>query len=194
MAKSDLDIIYNYYSHKKRMPSYAEVAELFSFASKNAAWKKVEELIECGVLTKDSKGKLLPVERVLRDYEHYIKVLGTVEAGFGSVEEEQNLGKVSLDDWMIKHRHASFMLRVTGDSMKDAGILDGDMVVVERTHTAPVGSIVIAEIDGAWTIKYLAKDKRGLYLKPANSDYRELRPECELKIAAKVVGVVRKYD
>ncbi len=175
------------------MPSYAEIADLLSYASKNAAFKKVEELLHNGLLDKDDKGKLLPATHILKSRQAYLKVLGVVEAGFGSVEEEQLLGKLSLDEWMIKRREASFMLRVTGDSMKDAGIMDGDMVIVERTLTAPLGSIVIAEIDGAWTVKYLAEDKRGLYLKPANDAYKDLHPANDLKIAAKVVGVVRKY-
>lgn len=176
------------------MPSYSEIAELFAFASKNAAHKKVEIFLQEGLLAKDQKGRLLPVKRMLEEYDTGLKLLGNVEAGFGSVEEEQMLDTITLDDWMIAHKEASFMLRVTGDSMKDAGIIDGDMVIVERTYKAALGSIVIAEIDGAWTIKYLRKDVKGFFLEPANTAYKVLRPKEDFKIAAKVVGVVRKYS
>ena len=86
------------------------------------------------------------------------------------------------------------MLRVKGDSMIEAGIREGDMVIVERTHHAKVGQIVIAEVDGAWTMKYLEKDSRGFYLRPANRSYRNIRPADDLRISAVVRAVIRKYD
>ena len=66
------------------------------------------------------------------------------------------------------------MLRVKGDSMKDAGINNGDMVVVERQDNARLGDIVIAEVDGAWTMKYLRKDtQKRFFLEPANESFEK---------------------
>jgi repressor LexA len=192
--KGDITTIYNYYAKHGRMPSYSEVAELFGFASKFSAYKKIHNFIESGLLEKDSKGKLLPSERgLLKQSLRGTVILGTVEAGFGSPYEETVNDKVTLDEWMIPHKANTYMLRVSGDSMKDAGILDGDMVLVEKTSQAKTGTIIIAEIDGAYTVKYLRKDKRGYYLEAGNEDYPDLRPEGELRIIARVIGSVRKY-
>ena len=77
--------------------------------------------------------------------------------------------------------------------MIDAGICEGDMVIVERTDNPKVGSIVIAEVDGAWTMKYLRKRGETLYLEPANKAYKPIVPKDELRITAVVKAVVRKY-
>lgn len=126
-----------------------------------------------------------------------LKMLGLVEAGFPSpAEEDLNAETISLDDWIIDKREASFMLKVKGDSMYDAGIRDGDMVIVERGLTPKVGEIVIARTEDGWTMKYLKKKsgKNGaFYLQPANADYPDIEPHEVLEIAAVVKGVVRKY-
>ena len=88
------------------------------------------------------------------------RVRGTVEAGFPSPAEEELVDTLSLDELLIQNREASFLLKVTGDSMTGAGIMPGDMVIVDRGRTAKSGDIVIAEVDGQWTMKYLRKRGR----------------------------------
>jgi repressor LexA len=101
---------------------------------------------------------------------------------------------ISLDDWVIGRKEASFMLKVKGNSMKDAGILDGDMVIVERTENPKVGQIVVADVDGSHTMKYLRKDRAGrFYLEAANPDFDDIYPEQDMNISAVVKAVVRKY-
>jgi repressor LexA len=77
--------------------------------------------------------------------------------------------------------------------MIEEGILEGDMVIAERTDAARDGDIVIAEVDGGWTMKYLQHKNGKPYLMPANKNYKPIYPEYDLKIAAIVRGVVRKY-
>jgi repressor LexA len=122
-----------------------------------------------------------------------VKVLGTVEAGFPSPAEEELIDTISLDDLLIKNREATFLLKVSGDSMKDAGIMPGDMVIVDRGMHPKSGDIVIAQVDGAWTMKYLQKRSDGFYLVAANPHYKPIRPKSELKVAGVVTAVVRKY-
>ena len=100
---------------------------------------------------------------------------------------------MNLDEYLIQNKEASYILKVTGDSMIEAGIQPGDMVIVERTATPRVGDIVIAEVDGEWTIKYLQKRGDTYYLVPANSKYKPIVATESLKIAAVVKAVVRKY-
>lgn len=126
--------------------------------------------------------------------ESYLKVLGVVEAGFPGTAEE-DIHEMSLDDFLIQKREASYMLRVKGDSMIDAGIIEGDYVIVERGSQPKVGDIVIARIDGAFTMKYYRKDTSGnLYLEAANGEYPPLYPSQDLVIEAVVRASVRKYQ
>ena len=77
--------------------------------------------------------------------------------------------------------------------MSGAGILPGDMVIVDKGQTPKSGDIVIAEVDGEWTMKYLRKRGSDVALIPANPKYKPIKPERELKIAGVVTAVVRKY-
>src|SRR4030066_2495385 len=130
------------------------MGEICGFKSKNAVFKLVEKLKERNVLEKDSKGKLIP-----RSIATPVRILGTVEAGFPSPAEEELADNISLDDLLIQNRQATFLLKVSGDSMMDAGILPGDMVIVDRGKTPKSGDIVIAEVDGQGTMSY--RRKRG---------------------------------
>jgi repressor LexA len=103
------------------------------------------------------------------------------------------LDTMSIDDYLIKNKEASYMLRVKGDSMIEAGIREGDMVIVERREEARDGDIVIAEVDGGWTMKYFRSRAHKVWLEPANKNFKPIYPEGEMKIAAVVRGVVRKY-
>jgi len=176
-----------FYNQTGRMPSYSEIAELFGFRSKNAAFKFIEKLIKLNLIQKDSKGKLIPISLA-----NQIKVLGVVEAGFPSCAEEELLDAISLDKWLINNPTSTFMLKVKGDSMIEAGIMPKDYVLVDRSLTPKNKDIVIAEVDGQWTMKYLIKKGKDITLLPANPKYSPIRPKNELKIAGVVTAVLRK--
>lgn len=177
-----------FYHTKGRMPSFSEVGEIVGFSSKNAVSKLVKKLEGLKVLSRDDTGRLMP-----RSIATSVRVLGTIEAGFPSPAEEELADTLSLDDFLIDNRQATFMLKVSGDSMRDAGILPGDMILVDKSQTAKSGDIVIAEVDGEWTMKFLKKRGESVTLVPANPDYRPIRPKKELKIAGVVTAVIRKY-
>lgn len=186
--RSRIDRISDFYHQTGRMPSFSEMGEILGLRSKNAVSKLVKNLEEMKVLEKDKKGRLLP-----RSIAQPVRLLGTVEAGFPSPAEEELADTISLDDLLIQNRQATFLLKVSGDSMIDAGILPGDMVIVDRGQTPKSGDIVIAEVDGAWTMKYLKKRGEMVVLLPANPKYKPIRPKNELKVAGVVTAVVRKY-
>jgi len=77
--------------------------------------------------------------------------------------------------------------------MSGAGILPGDMVIVDKGQTPKSGDIVIAQVDGEWTMKYLRKRGDSITLVPANPKYQPIKPKNELKISGVVTAVVRKY-
>ena len=140
------------------------------------------------VLQRDAKGRL-----IAGSIAAPVKMLGTVEAGFPSPAEEELADNLSLDDLLIHNREATFLLKVSGDSMSNAGILPGDMVLVDKGEVPKSGDIVIAEVDGEWTMKYLRKRGENVMLLPANPKYQPIKPKRELKIAGVVTAVVRKY-
>ncbi|MES2135332.1 MAG: transcriptional repressor LexA [Patescibacteria group bacterium] len=188
MDTSYLRQILQFYRSRWRMPSYAEIMDITGLRSKDSVFKLVERLVRKGQLKKDRRGRLIP-STVLGE----IKILGLVEAGMPATAEEEVLDTISLDDYLIRDREQTYLLRVKGDSMKDAGIVEGDMVVAERSSVAKEGEIVIAEVDGGWTMKYFRMKKGKPYLEPANTAYKAIHPEGELSIAAVVRGVIRKY-
>ncbi|MDQ2933260.1 MAG: transcriptional repressor LexA, partial [bacterium] len=168
--------------------TYAEIMTLVGFKSKNAVYKLINKLIGEGVLDKDSSGRLIP-NRLVGE----IPMLGLVEAGFPTTAEETVLDTMSLDDYLINDKDKTYLLEVKGDSMIEAGIQEGDLVVAERKSEPKDGDIVIAEVDGGWTMKYFKKKGTTIFLRPANKNYKDIYPEQDLKIAAVVTGVVRKY-
>jgi SOS regulatory protein LexA len=187
--KDKYNKIISFYRAKKRSPSYTEIAKLLGYKSKQSAFKVVEDLIDCKLIKKDDSGKIIFAN-------HYnLKLLGYVEAGFPTPADEQMITTVSLDDYIIENKSASFMLKVSGDSMRDAGIHDGDMIVVERKSEAKTGEIVVANVDNAFTLKYLRQDKYGkYYLEPANNEFTNIYPEGELSVQAVLRAVIRKYN
>ncbi len=178
----------NFYTKNKRMPTYSEIMKLVGFKSKNAVYRLIKKMIDEGVISKDENGHLVPI-KLGNDF----KVLGTVEAGFPSPAEEELADTMTLDEYLIDNKEATFLLRVNGDSMKDAGIIQGDMVLVERNVTPHNGDIVIAEIDNNWTMKYFRKKGNKIYLEAANTEFNNIFPQEELKISAVVKAVIRKY-
>lgn len=180
--------IFGFYERQKRMPTYAEIMKLLGFKSKNAVYKVINKLIEAGFVDKDESGKLTP-----KNLFQEVKLLGLVEAGMPTVAEEESLDTLNLDNYLIKNRSNSYLLEVKGDSMIEAGINEGDLVVVERTENPKEGDIVIAEVDGGWTMKYFRKKGNTFYLQPANKKYAPIYPENDMKISAVVKGVIRKY-
>jgi len=184
-------IIQAFYRNNKRMPTYSEICELFNYKSKNAASKLVTKLARYGVLEKDKKGRLIPT------FSPYsLRLLGLVEAGFPSPVEEQEIDTISLDEWLVNDKDSNYMLKVKGPSMKDAGIMNGDYVLVEKTRNVKPGDIVVADVDNAFTLKYLRHNKQTdtYYLEAANEEYDDIYPEGSLNIEAKVLSVIRKYN
>ncbi len=186
--RSRVKNISRFYHEKGRMPCFSEIGEMVGFHSKNAVFKLVNKLEQLKFIEKDEKGRLIP-----GSITSNLKVLGTVEAGFPSPAEEELADTLSLDELLIQNREATFLLKVSGDSMSEAGILPGDMVLVDKGQVPKSGDIVIAEVDGEWTMKFLKKRGESVTLIPANPLYKTIKPKKELNIAGVVTAVVRKY-
>ena len=181
-------IIIQFYNKNRRLPSYSEMLELTGLKSKNAVYGWVQKFLEKGIMSRDSFGKLIPGPLLGR-----VPVLGLVEAGFPASAKENFSKTISLDDFLVSRKEATYILEVSGDSMIEAGILPGDLLLVERGRIPRPGDVVVAEIDGEWTLKYFRKQRGKVFLEAANRKYPRFYPQKGLKVAAVVRGVVRKY-
>ena len=183
------DKILSFYRKNRRLPGYKEIMSLVGFKSKNAVYKLINKLVDDGVIDKDSNGKLTPMKIFGETL-----LLGLVEAGIPTSVEADTKESLNLDEYLVGNKKGStYLLEVKGDSMIDEGIKEGDLVLVERGGEAKDGDIVIAEVDGGWTMKYFKKKGSVIYLEPANKNYSPIYPEYDLKVAAIVRGVIRKY-
>lgn len=179
----------DFYLEEKRPPGYDEMLKLFRYKSKNAVFGVLERLEERGYLIKNKKGKIAFTSKLTGA----IKMLGTVQAGFPSPAEEELVDVMNLDEFLVSKPDATYMLTVSGDSMIDAGIHPGDIVLVEKGKRPRNNDIVVAQVDGEWTLKYFVKTKKGIVLEPANKKYKKIRPKRNLTMGGVVKAVVRKY-
>ncbi len=195
-----LDFIATYVKERGYPPSYQEIADALGIASKQGVVRHLEALIRKGYLTKDdTTARSLRI--VAPDYRPQqisegtemvaLPLVGRVAAGFPILAEENIEETVIVPRRLIKTEGRYFVLRVQGDSMVNAGILDGDLVVVQSTPTAPPGSIVVALVGGEVTVKRLVEEGSRRYLKAENPAYPDIVPEEEWQIQGKVVGLIR---
>jgi repressor LexA len=178
----------SFYRRNKRLPTYSELCLIFGYSSKNAAFRLAQRMIDEGYMEKDTAGRLLP-----RADKFGIPLTGYVQAGFPTPAEEDLVDSMSLDDYLIDKPETSFLLKVSGDSMIEAGILEGDLVVVERGASPKSGDIVLACVDDEWTLKYLRRQDGEYELVPANPKYPVIRAKGELKVAGVVRSSIRRY-
>ena len=181
-------IIAAFFRENRRMPTYAEMLNLLGVRSKSVVHFWVNKLLAKGLLEKDSRGFLKPLRRSLA-----LPVVGEVAAGFPSPAEEELRDIISFDEYLVTRPESSFLLKVSGDSMEGEGIMEGDLVIVERGREPRNGDVVVAEVDGEWTIKYFRKEGKDVVLEAANPKYKPIRPKSELRLGGVVTAVIRKY-
>lgn len=117
-----------------------------------------------------------------------------VSAGFPSPAENYIENSLDLNDLMIKHPASTFFVRVQGDSMNEAGISSGDILVVDKALEASSGRIIVAIINGEFTVKRLMIHARGVFLEPANPKYRTIAisEEMDFQVWGVVTYVIHK--
>ncbi|PIR52777.1 repressor LexA [Candidatus Peregrinibacteria bacterium CG10_big_fil_rev_8_21_14_0_10_49_10] len=177
-------------------PSLSDLAIAFGVRSKNAIAKVITVLVREGHIEKDPKGRIKILERAEAldaPQPMVLPLFGPISAGFAAPVEEQAEELVKLDDYLIRDQAATFLLRVRGDSMIDAGIFEGDLVIAERGKEPKANEVVVGVLDGEFTLKRLKKEKGKYYLQAENPEYPDMYALEELKVAGVVRGVIRKY-
>ena len=119
-----------------------------------------------------------------------------ISAGFPSPANDFKEIRISLDKELVKNPEATFYARVSGESMIEAGIDDGDLLVIDRSLSPENGKIAVCFIDGEFTVKRIIKKERKLYLRPENKNYKEIEvnENNELKIWGIVTYVVKSLN
>jgi SOS regulatory protein LexA len=178
----------DYYAENGVVPSFAVIAGLVGLKSTSAVSVLVDRLKASGHLASTPEKRLIPgtrfFERVLAD---------TVRAGAPMPSNDIRSDVVSIDRHLVDKPSHTVLLSVRGDSMVDAGLLDGDTIVVIKGAPTKVGDIVVAIVDNEFTVKFLAKDKRGFYLEAGNTTAEPIRANDHLEIFGLVAGSFRKY-
>lgn len=178
-----------FWRQERRPPTYAEMMEMFGYKSKNAVFGLLRRLEEAGFLEKDEGGRVSFLPRLTGS----VRILGSIAAGFPVQEEQQESDAITLDEFLVKNPDRTYMLTVRGDSMINAGIMPGDLVLVEKGPSPQQNDIVVARVDEEWTLKYYVRDQAGVRLEPANPKYKFIRPVRSLEIGGIVRAVIRKY-
>ena len=124
--------------------------------------------------------------------EQSLPLIGSVTAGLPMLAEENIERYVPAPKHLLRGRGRHFLLRVQGESMKNAGILNDDLVVVRSQNSADVGDVVVALLDDKATVKRLAVEKRRRYLKAENPEFPDIHPDDEWTVQGRVVALMRE--
>ena len=185
---SYLEKLQDYYAEHKVIPSYSVLATLWGISAKSWVAECVKRFEENGYLDWTPDKQLKPgarfFERRLAD--------STVQAGLPNPAISDGYDLITIDDWLVKVPSRTALVRVKGDSMVDAGIHEGDLLVVEVQPNANVGDIVVAIVDSEFTVKILEREKGGFVLKPANKAFPIIRPKGRLEIFGVMAGLARR--
>lgn len=184
----------DYYARHRLIPSYAAISALLGFSAKTAAASLVRRLEAAGYLQRTPDRRLTPTAR----FFERPRSVASVRAGLPEAALDNSADMVSIDGLLVHKPSRTFFVPIKGDSMRDAGLLEGDTAVCEQGRAAKPGDIVVAVVDGELTIKTLIEERTGsrpgkrLVLKPENPDYPILRPE-PLELIGVVTGSFRSY-
>jgi len=186
--RSYLTALQDYYARHRAMPSYSSIGSLLGLRSKSSVAALVARLKLAGYVESTPDRRLAPTrlffQRPIADVP--------VRAGMPDAIDDAPGDALTIDDYLIERPSQTVLVRVKGESMSAAGILDGDLVVVEKRTTAGRGDIVIAIVDNQFTLKRLDVERGRFILRPENKAYPVIRPEGSLEIFGVMVGLVRK--
>ena len=172
---------------KEVLPSFDIIAKDFGFKHKNSVWQYFNKLKEEDLIQEKNNRFYIN-----KDLFGAVLFSSSVKAGFASVAEDSIEKRISLDESFAIDNPSTFLFTVSGDSMIDLGIFEGDKVIVKKTNIARDGEIVIAYIDDGYTLKTYRNKQGKVWLEPANSNYPNLYPKEQLIIFGVAQDIVRK--
>ena len=194
--KKLLDFLVDYYNENNVYPTFDEMRDFLKIKSKSGIHKLLSSLEEKGFVNRlPHKARALSINSSINKNEKNLPFLGRIAAGNPIEAITGSFEQISVPSYLINNKDEHFTLEVTGDSMIDAGIFDGDIVIIRKTEAANSGDIVVALIDqNEVTLKRFRSFKNSIALEPANKNYKiRLFGEDRVKIQGKLVGLIRKF-
>jgi repressor LexA len=190
--KNVLEFLQRFIQENGYSPSYQEIADAFNLSSRSTAQKYVERLRDAGFLETDANSKR---SVSLKQSGIHLPLLGKVAAG-QPIEYHLHQEFVEVPSSFVRIDHEHFCLMVAGDSMIEAGILDGDYAVIRKQDHADDGTIIVASVEGQATLKRLQRKRNRVELHAANPKYAPLviMPPVQLRIEGILTGVLRNLN
>ena len=176
-----------YWKAQNAFPAMNKLCAVVGLSSTSSVFALVGRLVDGGYLER-VEGRIAPTRKFFAR-----PLLGAVRAGHPQPADQSAPDVLTLDDYLIDEPNRTALHKVRGDSMKDLGILDGDLVAVEHNAPCSPGDIVVAVVDGELTVKTLRRRQDGGYfLEAANADFKPIEPTTSLEILGVVVSVARR--
>lgn len=179
-------------------PSISEMATYLKVKSKNGVAKLLNALESEGFIKTSGKARGIEILDALGESLEKglirVPILGHIQAGSPHLAEEHIEEWINLPQTLVKSRRDVFLLRVRGDSMINAGIYEGDLVIVRPTKEVKNNDIVVALLHDEATVKRFIQIKNRAYLKAENPDYKNIYPKEDWMVQGKVVGVIRNLE
>lgn len=193
-----LNFIEEYQLSYGKSPTIREMKEHFGVSSDNSILKHIKALEDKGYIQKDDTPRGIKLLEAVKNKLHgeagvKLPILGAIPAGGPVVTEENINGWMTVGEDLAKNDKDFFMLEVTGNSMIDAGIFEGDLVLVDSSRPPKNGDIVVALVDSSNTLKRFIKEGSRVYLRAENKDYSDIYPENELQVQGVVTSLIRQY-
>lgn len=201
--KEILDFIQEHVEFNGYPPTYREIGKRFGISSTFGVKRHIDALIKKGFLSSESnQSRTLSIislnnkPSVASANFAQIPIVGRVAAGQPILAEENIEGNISIDMNIIRNKSGCFGLKVHGDSMVNAGIMEGDLVIVSPQKEAVNGDIVIALLGDEATMKRFFKTENKIILHPENESYTdiEVTNQENFNLVGKVIGVFRSYN
>lgn len=204
--KDILDFINQFQQERGYPPTYREIGKRFEINSTFGVKRHIDALIKKGfITTNENSNRSISVTDSLSNVSQMknrsnelieVPLVGRVAAGYPILSEENVENKILVDSSLMKSSSSCFGLKVKGDSMVEAGILEGDIVIVSQQKIASNGDIVIAMLGDESTLKTFLRNKDKIYLKPENRNYQliDVNNKEDFSIIGKVISVIRYYN
>ncbi len=198
--KEILDYVTQYLEVHGYAPSYREIAEAFKLGSVATVAEHVDTLIAKGLLRKN-ENEARSLQLVQPSEEEFdssqavgLPIMGMIAAGQPIETISGHAETLEVPPFMVGRKH-SYVLQVRGESMKDAGIMDGDYVVIQEKPEPSRGDMVVALVNGEATLKRYYKEKDHIRLQPENATMEPIlvKPGTPFEIQGICIGVIRKY-
>ena len=194
-----LDYIVQYCSSNKIYPTFDEMRSYLNIKSKSGIHKLLSSLEDKGIIERlPHKARALKLKKVInlpKSDERSLPFLGRIAAGNPIEAITGSFEQISVPNYLLNGKDEHFTLEVTGDSMIEDGINDGDIVVIKKSNVANSGDIIVALVDdNEVTLKRFRSYKNSIALEPANKNYKtRIFGEDRVKVQGKLVGLIRKF-